>query len=463
MNLQALQRQAETYLTQKRLQEAVNLCQQMIQENPNFAPAYQALGKAYHIADHLETAEKYYQQAIALHPNYAIAYTNLGSLYGQQKQWKKALSCYQKAITLQPKTVGNYRNLARLWSQLGDQKRVNEAWFRADSLEADQISLEAHLELGDKLLQDNEIEKAIACYRRGLNRDFNSQVALEKLGKALQKAGEIIARSRSQFMIFALPRTGSSTLVNLLNLHPEINCRPEPFHQDYGLSFQESYLNGVRAEPSLKLDPERSIEGQHWIAQYPLPVFDRLIAEVSKTHQGIKHLDYSISFDQNLHLLINVYDKVIFLSRRNKLKRMISLQISLQAGYFQGNRKKLFETTYQPLSVEKLKRHLIWVETRRQKYQAITQKLKQKIFFLDYEDFLDPRLTLTHKIDKLNEVYNFLGFGTISKTNPNPNIRNLLDPKRNQFNDEETYRLIPNINEIAEKLGSEEIGYLFER
>ena len=462
-NDQTLQQQAETYLAQQRLQEAVDICRQIIQHNPNFAPAYQTLGKALHIADRLEEAEKSYRQAIALAPNYAIAYSNLGSLYGQQKQWQKALYCYQKAVVLQPKVTGNYRNLARLWSQLGDNKRETEAWFRAYSLEAEKIPLEKHLHLGDQLLKNHKIEKAIACYRRALDRDLNSQMALDKLGEALQRAGEEIARSRSQFMIFALPRTGSSTLANLLNAHPEINCGIEPFHQDYGIRFQDAYIQGFGEDAGLKLDPDRTANSQHWVTPYPLPVLDRLVAEVSKSSQGIKHLDYSLSFDQNLHLLINVYDKIIFLTRKNQLKRMVSLYISLQAQHFQGNRNKLFEKTYQPINVEKLRGHMAWIEARREKYRIIMQGLGQKFFLLHYEDCLDLSLTLTHKIDTLNKVYRYLGFSEIPNPCQDPKIKKFLDPTQNKFNDEATYRLIPNIDEIAEKLGSEKTGYLFER
>jgi len=459
----ACQNQAETYLAQQRLQETVTLCEQIIKEQPDFAPAYHTLGKALHLAKQFKKAEKCYLKAISIDPNYAVAYTNLGSLYAQQNQLQNALNCYQKALERQPKEPKTYRNLARLWGNFSDPYRATEAWFRAYSLDINNISVENHIKLGDQLFKQNCIEKAITCYRRSLDVDPNHKQALEQLGIALKRAREQITTSRSHFMIFADPRTGSSTLVRLLNAHPEINCQPEPFHQDHGVPFQNQYLSAAKEDPGLQLDPERSRDSQHWVARYPLPVLDKIIAEINQqNHNGIKHLPYSLSFDQNLHLLMNAYDRVIFLGRNNQLKRMVSLHISLQARHFQGDRNKLFEKQYQPLDVDQLRRHMRWEQRRQHQYRTIARSLGKEVFDLDYEDFLDPSLTQASKINKLNEVYRYLGVSAITETRHIETIQQLLDPIQNQFNDQQTYRLIPNINEIEKALASKETGYLFD-
>jgi hypothetical protein len=59
-------------------------------------------------------------------------------------------------------------------------------------------------------------------------------------------------------------------------------------------------------------------------------------------------------------------------------------------------------------------------------------------------------------------VYRYLGFSEITEARYSEKIQQLLDPNQNQFNDRETYRLIPNIEQIEEALGSEETGYLFD-
>jgi len=295
-----LQQQAETHLNQQRLQQAATLCEQIIKEEPDFAPAYQTLGKALHLAKQFQKAEKCYLKAISLDPNYTVAYTNLGSLYGQQNQFQNALACYQKALQLQPRVPRTYRNLARVWHQFGDSNRETEAWFRAYGLEPASVTAEKHIELGDKLFQQNHIEKAIASYRRAFQVNPKHEQVLENLGAALKRAGDEIATARSHFIIFTRGRTGSSTLVKLLNAHPEINCQPEPFHQDYGVPFQEQYLSGTEKEPGLELDSERSRHSQHWATSYPLPVVDKIIVAINQQQKnGIKHLPYSISFTKS--------------------------------------------------------------------------------------------------------------------------------------------------------------------
>ncbi|MDR9402987.1 MAG: tetratricopeptide repeat protein [Halothece sp. Uz-M2-17] len=462
LNAQELHQQAETYLSQNQIQDTIALCSQIIEADSKFIPAYQTLGKALYLAKRFDEAEKCYRRVIHLNGNDAVTYNNLASIYARQKQWQKALSCYQQALQLQPKESKTYRNLGRLWTQLGDENRAGDSWFRAYSLTRNQVSVEEHIQLGDRLLKNNQIEKAIACYRRSLEPNPDYEEGLEKLRKALQHAQEELAPSQSHFMIFALARTGSSTLLKLLNAHPEINLKVEPFHQDLGIPFQERYIHGFEKDLTLGFDPTRSGKSQHWIAPYPLPILDHIVAEIHQNHNGIKHLDYSISFDQNLHLLVNAYDKVIFLNRKNQLKRIVSLYISLQAGYFQGSRDQLFQKTYHPLDPEQLKGHMDWEEKRFERYRTILQKLGRNVFELYYEDLFDSKLTLTAKMEKLNEIYRYLGLNQITELDAKNKIETLLDPNTNKFNNESSYRLIPNIDEIAEKLGSDETGYLFE-
>ncbi|AFZ43432.1 Tetratricopeptide TPR_1 repeat-containing protein [Halothece sp. PCC 7418] len=184
-----LQQEAETYLDQQRFQQAISLCQQMIQETPQFAPAYQILGKASLGINDLQTAAKAYQHAIALEPNCPENYANLGLVRAQQQQWQEAHNCYQKALEIKPDFAGVYRHLARLWEQLNQLESAVEAWERAYSLEPETVKPEDRLRLGDDFLKLRQLDQAIASYQRALEAQPNWQEAYQRLGEALEKAG----------------------------------------------------------------------------------------------------------------------------------------------------------------------------------------------------------------------------------------------------------------------------------
>lgn len=108
-------------------------------------------------------------------PNSAISWNNLGSLYAQKQQWTRAISCYQEAVELDPNLSRAYRNLARVYSKTGKDLQATLCWYEAFTLEVEQIKPEEHFLLAKKLLQQQQVDKAIACLRRTvlLKPDFN--------------------------------------------------------------------------------------------------------------------------------------------------------------------------------------------------------------------------------------------------------------------------------------------------
>jgi hypothetical protein len=79
-----------------------------------------------------------------------------------------------------------------------------------------------------------------------------------------------------------------------------------------------------------------------------------------------------------------------------------------------------------------------------------------------FEDLYDPALSLDQKAQKQDDIFTFFGF---SVSRDNVTIRRrvvaLFDPKNSQLNSAATYRRIPGINQIEERFGSWERGWLF--
>ena len=121
----------------------------------------------------------------------ATSWNNLGSLYAQKQQWLKAISCYQEAIELDPKLAKIYRNLARVYSNTGELRKAYLSCYKAYILEPEKVTATEYFNLAKHLLQQSEIDKAIACLQRTVELQSDFKRAYLILGKLFEKAGKI--------------------------------------------------------------------------------------------------------------------------------------------------------------------------------------------------------------------------------------------------------------------------------
>ena len=142
-------------------------------------------------APQLSPAKNLPQPGSAKQPN-AASWNNLGSQYAQKQQWAKAISCYQEAIQLEPKMGKIYRNLARIYSKTQQTTKANLCWYKALTLEPD-TKPEAYFKLAKSLLEQRQVEQAIACLRRviELKPDFDKAYLI--MGKLLESQGKSAA------------------------------------------------------------------------------------------------------------------------------------------------------------------------------------------------------------------------------------------------------------------------------
>ncbi|MGB3534038.1 MAG: tetratricopeptide repeat protein [Microcoleaceae cyanobacterium] len=179
--------QAKAYLKQGNIDAAYKLCIEALQKQPDFAPAYKFLGDAFRYQKRWEESRKSYGQAIRLQPDYAEAHTNLGSLYAGQKQWQKAIFCYQNGIAYQPESAEIYRNLARVWEKVNRAIEAADCWYEVYRLEPESVSATDHCQLGERLLQQGQITKAIFCFEQALQQDNTIEAAQIGLRQAQER------------------------------------------------------------------------------------------------------------------------------------------------------------------------------------------------------------------------------------------------------------------------------------
>lgn len=180
-----LSQQAEVYLAEGRLNEAVAACESALKIEPNWAAPCQTLGKVMQIRGEIEPAKQWYEAAIDRNPNLPEVYANLGSLYSHSKQWEKAIAACEKAISLAPKFAAAYRQLARVWMQLEKPEAATECWYQAFQIEPNWATADEHVTLGNSLVEEGKFDRAIECYSRAIEFNPNLAIAYHNLGEML--------------------------------------------------------------------------------------------------------------------------------------------------------------------------------------------------------------------------------------------------------------------------------------
>jgi O-antigen biosynthesis protein len=178
---------AKSHLAKKQYKQAISLCKQIIvdPDNPLQAEAWQMMGKASHALGQLESAKQYYQIALQLDADLAETHDCLGTIYAEQNQWQEAISAYQKAIAIDSNFASAYRHLAGAFMQIEQPINGAESWFKAFQLEPAWATAEEQLNLGNMLLKQGKLEKAISCYQQAIQINPQLSQAHHNLGEVL--------------------------------------------------------------------------------------------------------------------------------------------------------------------------------------------------------------------------------------------------------------------------------------
>ncbi len=248
------------------------------------------------------------------------------------------------------------------------------------------------------------------------------------------------------FVIDSLPRTGSTTLANLLSCHPDIKCLVEPFHpRRYNGQYYRMAMQTKSVEPALNLIWHR------W--------------------NGIKHVwvgPTGFPFPQNPELnngIVLAASHVIFLERRNLLRRYVSSMISRQLDFWIGTRQE-FQARLENIQLRELEPSTVLQEIKKDK-AATEQRLELlrahnlPCMHLIYEELFGEQVSYSMQFGMLNSILTFLGFREISEDEFNQKWMSLLDKNTYQWSSADVYRMIPGVEHLEREIGSDEFGWLF--
>lgn len=173
----------------RRLTEAEQIYQQILQAEPNHAEALHLLGVIAHDRGKPELAVDYIQRALALDPNKAVYYGNLGLACQSIGRIDVATECLRRALMLAPDFVEAHNNLGNVYAE---QKQFEEAiQCYKKALQINPVYADVYNNLGNAHADLGRLEEALPYYQRALQLKPNYPEACNNYGNALRDLGRL--------------------------------------------------------------------------------------------------------------------------------------------------------------------------------------------------------------------------------------------------------------------------------
>ena len=242
-------------------------------------------------------------------------------------------------------------------------------------------------------------------------------------------------------IFFAHPRSGSSSLYQILQLHPELNILEEPFNQNFTLwnSNNKNYRALVHDIPSL----------------------DMQVAEIFTTFNGIKILDYQLPADLAVHILQHRDYKIIFLRRKNLLQSVVSVLLAEQTHLWKRwEMIKPLDEYYQdilPLDIQDIQQRVTDLKHGLDFFESIIDmRSRDEVVKLTYEDLYFSEISQQNQ--QIDAIWSLLNIVSLELEQ----YQYYLRPEAVRLNSATTYALLPNAREIQASCGNDVTGWLFE-
>ena len=109
-------------------QRAINLYQEILEIDPNYAAACINLGTVFFHLRQFGRAEELYRRATEADPSYVLAYFDLGNVLDELERLDESIAAYLKAVTLSPRYADAYYNLALAYERSGQSRPALRHW-----------------------------------------------------------------------------------------------------------------------------------------------------------------------------------------------------------------------------------------------------------------------------------------------------------------------------------------------
>ncbi|HEY6489806.1 MAG: tetratricopeptide repeat protein [Terracidiphilus sp.] len=107
---------------------AIELYEQLVARNPNYAPAFINLGTIYFHLRRYGRAEELYRRATETDPEYVLAFFDLGNVLDELNRPGDSIRAYLRAVELAPRYADAHYNLALAYERSGENRSALRHW-----------------------------------------------------------------------------------------------------------------------------------------------------------------------------------------------------------------------------------------------------------------------------------------------------------------------------------------------
>ncbi len=240
-------------------------------------------------------------------------------------------------------------------------------------------------------------------------------------------------------ILFAHPRSGSSSLYQILQLHPQLNILEEPFNEGFTgwAPNNPDYLTLVHDVASL----------------------DVVLEGMFKTYNGVKVLGYQLPTEAAVHLVHRPDCAIVFLRRRNVLQSVVSVLIAHQTELWKKWEMRqpleMYYRNLQPLDIAEVRDRVAGLQQHLDFFESVVDARTDgaTIKFV-YEDlyFAPPE----QRNKQIDAMWTMLGLPRLDHAS----YQHFLRPEDAKINGPATYAWLPNAEEIDRACGSDDTGWL---
>jgi tetratricopeptide (TPR) repeat protein len=109
-------------------QRAIELYEQMLELDPNYAPGYINLGTLHFHLRQFKKAEELYRKATETDPGYVLAFFDLGNVLDELERHDESIAAYQRSVELSPRYADAHYNLALALERKGELRAAMRHW-----------------------------------------------------------------------------------------------------------------------------------------------------------------------------------------------------------------------------------------------------------------------------------------------------------------------------------------------
>ena len=129
-----------------------------------------------------------YSQALDMKPESVEIYNNLGVALYKQEKYDKAIEAYQKAIQIQPDYAAAYNNLGIAWQKQGKLEQAVQIYNKTLVIRPNYP--QAYNNLANTLKEQGKLQEAVQVYRKAIEINSSYIDAHKNLGIALLLQGD---------------------------------------------------------------------------------------------------------------------------------------------------------------------------------------------------------------------------------------------------------------------------------